>query len=976
MLTNFNTLAKSAWFAVFFLTALAATAQKGVLKGIVVDGGSGETLIGATVAIMAGSEIKTGTVTDFDGTYTLDVEPGTYVVEVSYVSFTKQTITDVVIEDGKVNNLDVSLASEAVQLEAATVTATAVKNTEVALLALQRKAFSIQDGLSSQQISRTGSSNAADAMRQMTGAVVEGGRFIVMRGLGDRYSISQLNGITMPSTDPYRNSSSLDLIPSQMIENIITVKTFTPDLPGNFTGGLVNIATKTFPDKFNFNFSIGTEYNTQASLIDNFNAHPTTGKSDWLGLDDGSRDQPALLLDPANRNLLSQSTYLTARQPGNDKVREVFHESARQLSNEFIPVMASAPLNRSLSLSLGNRHKVFGRDLGYTLAVNYSGTYTHYNDGDVNTWINNSSPNLFDYQALKEDKSTFNPSLNGLFNIAYKLSENHALTANVIFNNDAEFVGRSQNGRFLGQVSNSLAEFNTNALEFTHRQLTTYQLGGRHVFPGLKNVELDWMGAFSSSFQNEPDLRYFAYTSVTEGEETQFDINNAEYAFPYHFFRSLNDEQRQAKVDITIPFLTNRVSGSGNRIKVGGYYSQQTRDFEEYRYQLNNTGVSPDRSFSAFAGDFDAFWNYDNFGIVDTLYRADGSINRYVTGYHYINQINNRNFYTGEQTIAAAYAMAVYNLTAKLKVIGGLRLETTNMQVESRDTLAGKGNIDQTDLLYSLNLIYNLSEKANIRGAASRTLARPNLRELAPFEQFDTKNGFFNVGNPNLQRTLIQNYDLRFEVYPKTGELLALSVFYKQFTDPIIRAFNPRATIPELSFVNVSEAQVYGVELEFRKNLGGLGKAFDHFYFSGNAAFIQSSYPIPADELANHQVIDPTYDQTERPFQSQAPFIVNAILTYLNPDKGWESSMSFNVLGRKLYNIALFGTPDVYEEPFPLLNFKLSKRFANNYQASFTARNLLNPINKKTQIFRDQEYIAESFRLGTSLGITLSYFIR
>lgn len=971
-----HTFTKTAFAILFFLSAMTAVAQQGVLRGIVVDAQSGEALIGASVALSKEGAAQGGTITDFDGSYTLDVEPGIYVVEFSYVSYTKKTVTEVVIEAGKVNNIDISLEEEAVQLQEAVVTAKAVKNTEVALLALQRKSFSIQDGLSSQQISRTGSSNAADAMRQMTGAVVEGGRFIVMRGLGDRYSISQLNGITMPSTDPYRNSSSLDLIPSQMIDNIVTVKTFTPDLPGNFTGGLVNITTKTFPDKFNFNLSLGTEYNSLASGISNFNGHPTTGKYDWLGLNDGSRDQPALLLNEANRSLLSSSTYLQARQPGNEQARQIFHESSRLLSNQFVPAMQQTPLNRSLNLSVGNRHKLFGKDLGYTLAVNYGANYNHYDDGVVATYVNNNSPQLFDYQYLEEDKSTFNPSLNGLFNLAYKLSDNHVVTANVLFNNDAEFIGRAQSGRFLGQVSNSAAEFNTRSLEFIHRQLTTYQLGGRHVLPAAGNTEIEWMAASSTSFQDEPDLRYFAYTAVTEGEVTEYNINNAEFAFPYHFFRSLNDRQQQFKLDLTIPFLTSRPGGSGNRIKLGGQYSYLERSFEEYRYQLNNSGVPSTLAFSAFEGDLSAFWNYDNFGIIDTVYSPTGAVQRYTTGYHYINQINNRNFYTGQQAIGAAYAMAVYNLSSRLKLIGGLRLETTDMKVESRDPQAGKGNIEQVDLLYSANLVYSINEKSNLRVAVSQTLARPNLRELAPFEQFDTKNGFFNVGNPNLQRTLIQNYDLRYELYPRTGELIAFSLFYKSFDQPIIRAFNPRATIPELSFINVDMATVYGAEVEFRKNLSALGRTFENFYFSGNAALIQSSYPIPADELANHRNIDPTYDQTERPFQSQAPFIVNAILSYLNPDKGWESSVSFNVLGRKLYNIALFGTPDVYEESVPLLNFKLSKRFADHYQFSFTARNILNPLNKKTQIYRGNEYVAESFRLGTGVGLSVSYFIR
>ncbi len=964
--------------SLFLCLSVALLGQKGVINGKIVDKQTGETLIGAAIVAQQNGEQITGTTTDFDGVYSLDVEAGTYDLVISYVSYSKQTITAFEVKAGESNVLDIALETESQQLQEVVVTAAVVKNTDAALITLQRKAFAIQDGVSSQQISRTGSSNAADAMRQSTGAVIEGGRFIVMRGLGDRYSLSQLNGITLPSTDPYRNSTSLDLIPAQMIDNIVTTKTFTPDLPGNFSGGLININTKTFPDKFNLSFGISTEYNTLSSLIDNFNGHPTKGDTDWLGFDDGSRDQPAFLQEAKIRDQLSSSTYLQARDPNpnNNAVRDIFNRSSKELSNEFIPIQESTPLNYGINFTVGNRFKVFGNDLGFTLALNYSANYNHYNNGVVATYINNSSDNLFPYQALLENKSTFNPALGGLFNLAYKFSDRHAINANVIFNNDAEFIGRTQSGGFLGQVSNSLAEFNTNSLEFIQRQVVTYQVGGKHVFAGLGNTEIEWMAAQSSSFQEEPDLRYFAYTAVEENEDTEYFINNAEFAFPYHFFRDLQDDLTQAKIDVSIPFLTKGNPGSSNRIKFGGYYSTAERDFGEFRYQLNNNGVPSDRSFTAFDGDFAGFFSLDNFGIIDTTFNPDGSIQRYVTGYHYINQINARNFYTGEQEIAAGYLMTVLNVLPDLKLVGGVRVETTDISVKSEEPTVPEGRLDQTDALYSVNLIYSLSEKANIRVAASKTLARPNLRELAPFVQFDTKNGFFNVGNPNLKRTLIQNYDIRYELYPRSGELLAISAFYKSFDEPIIRAFNPRATIPELSFINVDEAVVFGAEIEFRKNLNFLSPKLENFFFSSNLALIQSEYDIPADELANHRTIDPSYDQTTRPFQGQAPFVANLILSYINLDKGWESSLAFNVTGEKLYNIALFGTPDVYEQPFPLLNFKLTKQFAKHYQLSFTARNILDSVNKKTQEFRGNEFVAESFRLGTGLGLSLSYFIK
>ncbi|NUO01482.1 MAG: TonB-dependent receptor [Saprospiraceae bacterium] len=958
------------------LCSLPAMAQKGVISGKVIDKTSGETLIGASVYIEGAGDNTIGTITDFDGNYSFESDPGTFDIVVSYVSYTKQVIKGVVVKPNAVTNLDAALEGESVGLAEVVVQATAVKNTDASLIALQKKSFSIQDGISSQQISRTGSSNAADAMKQMTGAVVEDGKFIVMRGLGDRYSLSQLNGVTMPSTDPYRNSSSLDLIPSQMIENIVTTKTFTPDQPANFSGGLVNVTTKSLPDKFTMHFELAGSYNTQASLIDNFLGQQA-GETDWLGLDDGSRDQPALLLDESVRSRLSSSTYLDARKRDSVNVRNIFHESSRSLSHEFVPTTKSSPLNHGLNFSIGDRYKVFGKDLGFTLGVNYSRSFNHYEDATVATYINNNSTQLFDYQALTETRSVENPHLGALFNLSYKLSNNDVINANVIFNNDADITSLSQTGRYLGQVSDATAQFNTNALAFTQRQFTTYQLSGRHVFTKLNNIEVEWLGATSKSFQREPDLRYFAYTVAPDEEGMQqYYINNSEIAFPYHFFRDLQDDQVQGKIDISIPFLTRGNPGSSNRIKLGGLYSNTQREFEEYRYQMNNTGVPSNRNFTAFGGKFEDFFNDDNFGIIDTVFNADGSIQRYTTGWHYINQINNRNFYTGEQNIMAAYLMAVYNLTPRLKFVGGVRMETTDMSVLSRDVNVPEGKIDQTDFPYSASLIYALSEKANLRLAATQTLARPNLRELAPFEQFDTKNGFFSLGNPNLQRTLIQNFDLRYEIYPRPGELLAVSAFYKQFDNAIVRAFVPQATIPELKFINVKDAEVYGVEVEFRKQLNAISPALEHFYFSTNFAIIQSSYPIPQDEIENSRNVDTTYTTTTRPFQGQAPFIANAILTYLDSEKGWESSLAFNISGRKLYTIALRATPDVYEEPAPQLDFKISKRIGKNYSVAFTAKNILNPMFERTQEYKGKTYIADSYQVGTLLGFNVAYFIR
>lgn len=970
----------AALFALILWSGLAA-AQKGVLTGKIFDKASGETLIGAILEIRKDGIRVSGTATDIDGNFHVEVEEGTYDVAINYFSFAQLIISDVAITSKEVNTLDIALEAQSQALEEIVVKAEAIRSTEVAMIALQRNASGIQDGISSQQIRRTGGSNAADAIRQMPAAVIQDGRYIVIRGLGDRYSISQLNGVTLPSTDPYRNSSSLDLIPNQIIDNIVSVKTFTPDLPGNFSGGLVNINTKSIPDKFSLMIEATSSYNSESSLINNFQRHAVGGKYDWLGFDDGSRNQPDILLDEDNRNQLSTSTYLTARQPGNEEVTSLFNESAKGLSNSFLPEIAKSPLNMGLNLAVGHRFPIFKKDFGFTFSLNYANNFQHYDGGDIGTYINTNTDFLFGYQRLKESKSVQNPTLGGLFNLAFKLSDNHILSGNVIFNNDAEIVSRSQTGDFLGQVSNSAAIFNTNTVEFLQRQVSNFQFGGKHIFPSLQRIQIDWNLSALKSFQKEPDLRYFAYTTecvdLGNGEEDcDYYINNAEYAFPYHFFRKLEDTGYEGKIDITIPFVNGKNLSNTNSVKVGGFYSKTERDFEEYRYQLNNGGIPSGLNFTTFDGDFDAFWDLNNFGILDTTYKSDGSVQRYVTGYHYVNQINARNFYSGESAVTAAYAMLTYNLTRSLKAIGGVRMETTDIEVVSQDSTVAASKINQTDFLYSLNLIYALNENSNIRVAASKTLARPNMRELAPFVQFDTKNGFFNVGNPNLQRTLIQNYDIRYEIYPKQGELIAFSAFYKIFDEPIIRAFNPKATIPELSFINVDEAVVAGVELEFRKELTFITPSFKNIFFNTNLALIHSSYDIPEEEVENSQNIDPEYNETTRPFQGQAPYVVNAILSYINPESGLEVALSYNVSGPKLYNISLFATPDVYEQPVSLLNLKFGLRFAKHFQASLTFRNILNSNNLKINTFNDVDYNAESFAIGRTVGLSVAYQIR
>jgi outer membrane receptor protein involved in Fe transport len=250
------------------------------------------------------------------------------------------------------------------------------------------------------------------------------------------------------------------------------------------------------------------------------------------------------------------------------------------------------------------------------------------------------------------------------------------------------------------------------------------------------------------------------------------------------------------------------------------------------------------------------------------------------------------------------------------------------------------------------------------------------MRELAPFAQFDPKNGFFNVGNPGLKRTVIYNYDLRYEFFPNPSEIIAVGAYYKEFRDPIIRAFNPKATIPELTFINVPRATIAGLEFEYRKNLGVIHPVFKYLFLNTNFTFIQSKVDVPETEIENSKKVDSTFQMSSRPFQGQSPYIVNVILSYVNSTIGNETALAFNVAGKKLYNISLFATPDIYEAPVPILNFKTSQNIGKYWQVNFGVRNILNSTIQKTQEFRGERFIAESFLIGRTVSLGVVFRVK
>jgi len=944
-------------FLILFLVAFTMSGLlrgQGSISGIIIDEHSAEPLIGANVVI-DGTGI--GASTDFDGKYQFPIEAGEYTIAVTYTGYAAKIIAGVIIKDGETTYLDIALSDETVDLELdVVVSAKVIERSENALLLLQKKSDKIQDGISSQEMSRYSVGDAAGAMKKVTGATVSGGKYIYIRGLGDRYSLSQLNGLVMPSTDPYRNGAQLDLIPSNLLENIITSKTATPDLPGTFTGGNVDIRTKSFPEQFSLTVSVSGAYNSQNNLVNNFLTHQG-GANDYWGYNDGSRDRPTILDDPQVKDVLNTQSPLLARLNYKDQGETIALAAdlaMAEMNRDFVPVETSTPIDHSAKISYGNQHKFLGGSLGVILSASFSQEYQHLYRFEKANWRleNTAQGDLFNQGDFSETLSTENPTVSGMLGLAYKFNPLHRINFNVIYNHNTLKSTRFVEGERPDNII--YPDFlEGRSMVFNERGLTAYQLGGDHVFEALNQTKIEWKLSSASSSLFEPNTRFFENQYNIEFGTSSIPASNIQR--PFYFYRDLADEQVDAKLDLTIPFSRNK----SNKLKFGTLVTQKDRNFKEWRYQIEeHVGYTQE-----FTGDLEAYLDEKNVGIVN----VDDQRGRYYLGNYLVDRTLLGNNYVGTDEVTAFYGMVTLAVTPKLKVIGGARYEKTVLTAESEDATKEAGKINENNILPSGNIVYALNDKMNIRAAYSQTLARPNMREIAPFEGFDPITKETYIGNTELEKTDIQNFDLRWELFPTAGELIAVSAYYKDFTNPITQIYR-RAPNPEIQFVNVDGAELYGVELELRKNLGFISGTnfFQKLKLSANFSYIESSM----------DVVDLTGLEPEaRPFEGQPSFILNTALVYSDIDHGWDAVLSLNAIGDRLNIIGREGTPDIYDRGRNQLDFSLIKKIGD-LNVKVTAKNLLNADYVVSSDYLGAEYIYSRFNRGITFGLGVSYTIR
>lgn len=962
-----------------------ARVKTGRVFGSVTDKATGLPVAGASVSV---ENTKVEVYTDLGGVYRISgLKPGFYKLLFQSRGYGTVQSEALQIEAGSTVRSDIALTEEDVEeLERVVVAGTMSKNTGASLLKERQSALSFTDAIGGAEISRSGAGNAAEAMKAVTGATVVGSRYVYIRGLGEKYTITTLNGSPLPSPDPDKKAVNMDLFPSAMIENITVHKTSTPSLPGDWAGGIVDIRTKAFPEKLTIRMGVSGNIN-EATLSDK-NLQYEGGKLDWLGFDDGSRAMPEELGNYSKIELDSYQNYFSLNfnsalydERMQNGMRDTL-ELQNSLVNSFDTVMAphegDVPLNQSYSFSLGNTVQLADRPLGFYAGLYYSNKYDIVSDGIKKSYsLVARDPEPVVSTDLTENKGKNTVLWGILGNASYQLSDDHTFSATYLYTRNAIDETSRYNGYYRYYMSDRIPgdtshQFVSMRLHYIQRALSYIQPEGTHDFHFRSTpLQLKWTGSFTSTIQDEPNLRDIGYMKKSLGAGLGHDYEiQTNYPEPSHKFRLLDENALNLKSTLHIPFY--QWNEDSSTVSLGGFYSRKARTTAErafyYRARtyiksdLDRT-VAPENYFSS-----------EYRGLVEAETRTGQE-----WGITFRDDSQDPAQWSGTEYIFGGYTQLELPLTSSLSTIVGLRYERTDMfgacDIERyRDSTIAQ--MDYHDMLPSASLIYSLSDNMKIRGAYGRTLVRPSMREKSEYLTESFTGGPKLFGNRQLERSTINNIDLRWEWFPEPGELLTTSAFLKQINKPIEMTFLDNDIFKPAN--TDSSAIIYGLELEFRKNLDMISY-LRHFQLSSNVTFAWSRIGLGENTRRN-----PIYMPDEplhRPFQGLSPYVINLNLTYDNPDIGTDFTILYNHFGKRMSDLTPVDIPYLWEKPQHLLNVTYNQKFMDKFTFKAKVTNLLSLIdgintdNVFVHDYYGEEYITRRDESQTtySAGVTYSF---
>ena len=881
----------------------------GTLSGKIVDQKSGDDIIGANIYIV---DTKLGASTDIDGKFIIKRIPeGKYIVRVSFLGYETKSISDVEIKLNEITSLNVSISEDqGIQQQEVVVSASVIKSGEGAILAERKKASSIGDGISSEQMKKAPDATSGDALKRVTGVSIVDNKFIFVRGVTDRYNQTTLNGASVPSTSVDKKSFSFDMLPSNLLDNMNVAKTASPDLPGDFTGGLVQINTLDVPERLSVKVMTGGAMNS-ITTFKNFQ-RSQGGSSDWIGSDDGTR------LYPAQKNSLS--------------------DLGTTLPNSWASNLKKGPIAQSFSVSVGDRIDFEEDQLGIIAALTYRNSFQHTGIGIKE----------FGGGQPRRDVSGFSDKVSvlwgGIFDVSYKLGEFNKFNIKNNYNRSAEDKVYIMSG-YKADDDENIKSYQT---EWEQRGMYSGQISGEHQLSELFNTKIDWMTNFSQARTEQPDRKELVY-GVSPYSDQPMTAKPGERSWGNIYEKTVGQ-----KVNIAIPT-------ESMKYKFGIFNERRTKNFSMKFYQVSSNNLSPENFIlSTYA--VDSIYNRQNFG---------------AGKFSLISFDNSSGAYDAEQGLFAYYGMidVPFSISGQnFRFTGGVRIEKSRQEISTEQGRLGSSSISSylynSDVLPSANITYMIDERQNIRVAYSHTVNRPEFRERSTFYYYDFDKSEYVRGNSQLSRALIRNYDLRYEIFPSFGDVIAASYFYKALTNPIEEA-RTYTSFTERTWINAVKGKNYGWEFEVRKNLSFLSEYLMSSSVVANYTRIISS--IPFRENRGNSTLQQIVEG-ERQMQGQSPYMYNISFSFVEPNFGTSLNILYNEYGSRIDAIGdvKAGDGDVYEQKRGTVDLSVSQPLGilmKGLEWKFAVKNL----NNQPIVYTQGKGVYRTNIVGTNYSMQFSY---
>jgi outer membrane receptor protein involved in Fe transport len=901
------TLCVAATFAVAVLVSVANAQPPGRVRGKVVARDTGEPMSYCNLLLLPADTTlrRVGGMTNADGTFELLAAPGIYTLRVQALSYARKELAGVRVGAAPSEELLVPLTPEAIEQEEIVVEARRAQDTDNALLAIRRKAAAVSDAVSAEQMRRSPDKDAGDVLKRVTGLSVNEGKFVYVRGLGERYSSTEVDGVRLASPELNKRVVPLDIIPANLLENITVQKTYTADRPAEFGGGDVQVKTKDFPGRRQWSFSAGQGVD-DGSTFERGLRYAGSGRDSW-GLGASARALPGALQRLASTQPVT--TYNSVLGTGLTSAERA--EIGRGFDQEWTPERGSVAPNGSYAASFGDEYRLFGRSVGVLASGNYSRSQeiqTERSRYYVGQDFANGVPDQprFDYGV---ERGSDRVQLGGLAAVGVRLAPAHSLHLRGFYNRDAEDEVRSFDG-FSEDIQDRIR---SDRLRYVERSILTGSLEGRHEFRSLNGSRVDWKLSRSRADRVVPDMRESNYQrsdivlTDPDGNDVVREIWSlrGQTRGATREFSDMDERGRGAELSWSTPF---RAGGLGQGRWLAGISDQwKERRFWMRRFYF----VPPPGGDTLSPGEMFAPERWTG-----TLQGADVR--------EWTRPDDN---YGAQQYQAATFMSLDLPLGPRLRATLGARLEYGMQRVRSFHLFDGHttafGEFDHTDLLPSANLTWNPRESMSLRLGASRTLSRPDVNELAPQQIEDyvpglrDLPGFVFTGNPDLDRARLDNYDVRWELFPSLGELVAVGVFHKGLLQPVelsARGGNE----PYFTPTNSESGRNRGLELELRTSLGRVWRPLRRLSLNANASWIDSEVRLPA--------FTTTLVRRVHPLQGQADRLLNAGLTWATQDQRFETTLLVSHTGRKLAALGIDVAPDFWDDPVTTVDASVSAR--------------------------------------------------